>query len=192
MVRKNVITGCKAALERGKGQMDTAGDISFVLRIMSFCKSFIYPSKQFWAPTAACQHLRINAGNPVCKELICRETNWKHWNRPSTQMRLGTGCGSTVKGGLTTHRARRVCTGAVAINHGSENEAALARVWRDGRNSREGKQYKESSPIHLHLGWIALHVQVLNLMKDHFSSLKKIFCLRNRKVLSMHTHVSML
>lgn len=73
MVRKNVITRCKAALERGKGQMDTAGDMSFVLRITLFCKSFIYSSKQVWAPTAACQHLRINAGHAVCKELICRE-----------------------------------------------------------------------------------------------------------------------
>lgn len=56
-----------------------------------------------------------------------------------------------------------------------ENEADLARLWRGGKNSREKKQHRQNSQIHLHLEWITLHIQVPNIVRDHICFLNNIF-----------------
>lgn len=52
------------------------------------------------------------------------------------------------------------------------NEADLARLQRDGKNTREWQKPGQSSQIHLHLDLQILSIPVINIMRDHFSSLK--------------------
>lgn len=81
-------------------------------------------------------------------------------------------------GRITYPKGEEDHAGMELVNQGLENEADLARLWRDRRNSRERKQLGQKFQVHLCLDTITLSILAISIVKVHFSFLKHL-CLSN-------------